>query len=250
MKLLIGSPAFGGQVTCGYLKSLLPVISELTSRGIQVDLHMLETESLITRGRDTVATHALTKGYDKLLFIDADMIFTTENVLKLLASKRDIVGGTYPLKNYPITINFNPLPEHRDLFGVERYQDNYLAWVAEYADENGEAEVMHIPTGFMLIDCKVFAALSYKVPWYQAYEADTKTILTSYEFFPAGVTDNQYESEDWNFCSIARANGFKIYLQTQAVNTHVGTHAYRLGNHAVVGQQPVIPLRKTSRQAP
>jgi hypothetical protein len=249
VKLLIGSPAFGGQVTCGYLKSLIPALDGLSSRGIQVDLHMPETESLIPRGRDTVATRALTKGYDKLLFIDADMIFTFENLMKLLESKRDIVGGTYPLKSYPITINFNPLPEHRDLFGVDRQQDNYLAWVAKYADENGEAEVMHLPTGFMLIDCKVLAALTYKVPWYQAYEADTKTITTSYEFFPAGVTDNQYESEDWNFCSIARENGFKVYLQTQAVNGHIGTHVYRLGSHMIAGQQPVIPSGKVRTKA-
>lgn len=250
MKLLIGTPSYGGVVTCGYLKSLLPVITELSSKGVQVDLHMLETESLISRGRNTVATHALTKGYDKLLFIDADMIFTFENVMRLLNSKRDIIGGTYPLKNYPITINFNPLHEQRDLFGTDRFHDNYLAWVAKYADENGEAEVMHIPTGFMLVDCKVLAALTYKVPWYQNYEPDTKTMAMNYDFFPVRVLDNQHESEDWAFCSIARENGFKVYLQTQAVNIHVGTHAYRLGNHATIGQQPLIPIRKTSRQTP
>lgn len=244
MKLLIGTPAYGGQVTVDYLQSLIPTLTHLGNDGIQVGLHMQKSESLISRGRNTCAMAAIKGGYDKLLFIDADIVFTYEKVKMLLNSKKKIVGGTYPLKNHPITLNFNPLQHQRALFGDNRQQDNYFEWVKEYADPNGEAEVEHIPTGFMLIDMQVFAKLSHIVPWYQTFMPDLKAYDQSFDFFPVGTREHQYESEDWAFCRIAREAGFGVYLQTKAVCGHVGTHTYGFGQHIVVGQEPLIPKGK------
>lgn len=241
MKLLIATPAYGGQVTTGYLVSLLETFALLREAGIDVEVYTIGTESLISRGRNSCAKYAIDGGFDKLLFIDADLIFSFENVKRLLESDKLIVGGTYPLKNFPITLNFNPLVEHRDLFGQARQQDNYLAWCAKYAQANGEAEVEHIPTGFMLIDMQVFARLSHSVQWYENFNADTRTRALYYDFFPVRVVDHQYESEDWAFCSLARAAGFSIWLQTRAVCGHIGTYSYGLGAHIVSGQPPLIP---------
>jgi len=237
---MIATPAFGGQITTGYAISLISTLFRLNELGHETHVHMQGGESLISRGRNLCATDALTGGFDKLLFIDADMTFTPERVEMLLNSKRDIVGGTYPLKSFPVTINFNPLVEQRDLFGPHRQQDNYMEWVAKYADENGEAEVMHIPTGFMLIDCKVLAKLTYIVPNYGQFHPDKKTTAHYYDFFPVGTRFGEYESEDWAFCRVARENGFGVYLQTRAVNGHIGTHEYNLGQHVIIGQQPLI----------
>lgn len=243
MKLLVATPSYGGVVTCQYLKSLIPCLAHMGELGIEAHIHMLESESLISRGRNTCAMFAINGGYDKLLFIDADMIFTWENLKRLLDSKKKIVGGTYPLKNHPITLNFNPLEHQMDLFDQDRQQDNYMQWVSKYADPAGEAEVRHIPTGFMLIDMEVFAKLSHIVPWYQTFQPETKEKTHSFEFFPVGVRENEYESEDWAFCRIARENGFPVYLQTQAVCGHVGIMHYGLGQHIIVGQSPLITQR-------
>lgn len=247
MRLLICTPAYGGMVTSQYLKSLIPVLAHLQAEGIETSLHMEESESLISRGRNTCAMYALKNGYDKLLFIDADMIFTYEDVKRLLDSKELIVGGTYPLKAHPITLNFNPLEDQRDLFGEHRQQDNYFEWVKKYADENGEAEVAHLPTGFLLIDCKVFAKLSYVVPWYQTFSPEFKIKEQFFDFFPVRVVNHEYESEDWAFCSIAREHGFRVVLQTQAVNKHTGTLHYSLGQHIITGQQPIIPKKTVTK---
>ncbi len=241
MKVLIATPAYGGMVTTRYLHSLIQTLAWCNSQDIDTELHMQESESLISRGRNTCGTYAIKNGFDKMLFIDADMIFTPEKVKMLLDSNEKIVGGTYPLKNHPITLNFNPLQDQRDLFGDHRQQDNYIAWVKKYADKNGEAEVMHIPTGFMLIDTEVLAKLTYKVPWYQSFQPETKQTTTYYDFFPVRVQDNQYESEDWAFCSIAREHGYKVVLQTKAVCGHTGVMHYGLGQHIISGQEPLIP---------
>lgn len=201
---------------------------------------MQGSESLINRARNTDATYALTHGYDKVLFIDADMVFSYDKMKLLLESDKQIIGGTYPLKAHPITLNFNPLIEHRDLFGTDRQMSNYKEWIDKYADENGEAEVMHVPTGFLLIDTKVLAKLTYATDWYANFNPELKTQTTYYDFFPTTVVDHQLRSEDWGFCELAREDGFKVFLQTRAICGHVGTMTYGIGQHIVIGQEPLI----------
>jgi hypothetical protein len=240
VKLLIATPAYGGMVTTGYLTSIVPVMQLLREEGVHVELYTLSSESLIPRGRNTCIQRAIDGYFDKVLFIDADLTFTYEKVKMLLNSDKDLVGGTYPLKAFPICPNFNPLEDQRDLFGLNRQQDNYMQWVNKYADTNGEAEVLHIPTGFMLIDMKVFAKLSHVVPWYQTFQPETKQHRQHFDFFLSGVKGHEYESEDWAFCRIARENGFKVYLQTRAICGHIGNITYGLGSHIIIGQEPLI----------
>jgi hypothetical protein len=234
MKLIIATPAFGGMVTLGYMNSVIPTMMRLRDEGIHVELYTLGTESLISRGRNTCAMRAINGGFDKLLFIDADIVFTYEKVKMLLDSEAMIVGGTYPLKAFPIIQNFNPLVAHRDMYGRDRQMSNYAEFVHKYADENGEVEVMHIPTGFMMIDIRVLAKLSHIVDWYQSFQPETKETAQAFDFFPVRVREHQYESEDWAFCEIARAAGFKIILQTKAVCPHTGTHVYGTGQHVII----------------
>jgi len=242
VKILISTPCAGGKAEAGYIDSLLATVAHLGNEGHVVAIKMQRTESLINRGRNTDATYALLNGFDCIFFVDSDMVFDYVDFKRVLNSKRSIVGGTYPLKNFPITLNFNPLPQHSDLYGRDRRQNNYLAWVEKYADENGEAEVRHVPTGFLKVDTKVLADLTYKVPWYQNFNPDVKTTTTYYEFFPTHVVDHELLSEDWGFCEIARANGFPIYLQTRSVTGHVGSWTFRLGQHELIeAQKPLIP---------
>ncbi len=233
MRVLLATPAFGGLVTTQYLESMIHTIVALSADGIEGGL-FTPWDSLISRARNTCALQAIRQNYDKLLFIDADMIWTPEMVRMLLKSEAKVVGGTYPLKTFPIVVNFNPLPEQRDLFGRDRELDNYRAWCEKYADPvTGEAEVAHIPTGFMLIDLEVFAKLSHTVPHYATYHADLREHSVSYDFFPCGTHGQEYESEDWGFCRLVREAGFKVMLQTKIVTGHTGVHHYHLGEHMI-----------------
>jgi len=239
MKLLISTPCAGGLATTGWVESILVATAHLRDEGHEVVVKMQGKESLINRARNTDATFALTEGFDKCFFIDSDIVFSWAQMRSVLLSKEKIVGGTYPLKNFPVTLNFNPLLEQRDLFGKSRSLTDYAAWTHKYADrDSGEAEVMHLPTGFLCVSTEVFAKLSYVVPWYRSYMSDTKTVMTSYEFFPTSVVDHQLESEDWGFCRLAREAGFRIVLQTRAVTRHIGSWTFTHGQHGVI-ERPI-----------
>lgn len=228
-----------------YVLSLLTVVKKLEQDGWNVSVKMTANESLINRGRNTDSTEALIFGFNKILFIDSDIIFDYAKVRLLLDSGKEIIGGTYAVKAFPVTLNFNPLPDQCDLFSQNRQQENYFQWVEKYADSEGVAEVRHVPTGFLLVDTRVLAKLSHKVPWYRSFDTARKQHENYYEFFPTSVVGEQLLSEDWGFCHVARENGFKVHLQTRAVVGHIGTHTYGLGQFQyVMGQEPLIPRGK------
>lgn len=211
MRILIATPCFGGQLTTQYLGSALQTVHGFMSDDISHAFYLLDNESLIPRARNKCAQYALDKGYDKLLFIDADMVWKYEDVQRLLKSEHKIVGGTYPLKMYPIKLNFNPLPEAK----VESLPE--------------EVEVRHLPTGFMLIDRSVLETLIDEgAESYTTLDAVTGQTVECHDFFPVGVKEERYLSEDWGFCELARSAGFKIYLNTKVILGHIGTHQYKV----------------------
>lgn len=244
MKVLIATPAYGGQVTTSYFQSVLRSADALRAAGIDFHVMTLSQESLIPRGRNICAKQAIVGGYDRLMFIDADLSWEPEDLLRVLRSDKRVVAGTYPVKTFPITLNLNPTEETaKDFPASDRGQDSYFNFIRKHADENGEVEVFHVPTGFMNIEVKLLVELaeSGAVEKYMAFDAARQQREVYFSFFPSGATDGRYVSEDWAFCEIVRQQGIPVYLQSQSICAHVGTFAYGLGSHIIIGQKPLIP---------
>ena len=154
-KILIGTPCGGGHVTNNYLASYkrstdpLEIRRQMVLRDIalytnnlqrgmippesvpqalqaiqalqneqlyEVGLYTLAQESLLARGRNHVAQKAMTEGWDKLFFIDADSEWTPEDFMKIISSPYPLTSGTVPLKTYPIVLNYLPFKADQDRF--------------------------------------------------------------------------------------------------------------------------------------
>lgn len=228
MNILIATPCYGGTLTTNYFASALETCQFLQSEGIEYGFLTLSTESLIPRGRNRCVSYAINNGFTHLLFVDADMIWNTEHIKRLIRAKKQVIGGTYPIKAWPVCLNLNPLPDKgRDVFGDKRDAMAFAELKAKYADENGVLEVKHVPTGFLLIDCSVFNKLKDKVHKYTTLDAATGTRAEHCDFFPIGVTpQGEYLSEDWAFCELLRSNDVSVYLHTDCVLGHTGVHHY------------------------
>ncbi len=235
MKILISTPCFGGQLTKDYVASMNVCLAHAAQEGLITDwqIHYQGTESLIPRGRDRSANLFMELGFDKLLSIDADISWTYEDFRRIITSDKDVVGGVYPLKCFPIVANFNPLPDrgteyfstHRGI-GLNELEE----FSAKYADPvTGEAEVRHVPTGFLCITKKVFEELAKTVPVYWSFQPDTGETKGFFQFYPSGVHGKEYESEDWGICRLAAEAGFKVHLNTKIRLGHTGNHTYRMG---------------------
>lgn len=242
LSILIATPAYGGLVTTEYLNSLLSTMLYFAQNKIDAHVYTLKNESLIPRGRNQCAWYALAQGpngqpFDKVLFIDADMGWEVSDVERLLKSHKRVVGGVYPVKQYPIELACNALVEHREVFPHnKRSVESLLELRRQFANHIGEVEVRHIPTGFMLVDTSVFIDLIPHVRSYIGMDWQKRQNVRMWDFFPIGPADASgdcvYESEDWAFCSLVRKHfpDEGVWLNTHVVTKHSGAHTFSAGN--------------------
>src|ERR1700761_4079178 len=97
--ILVATPCFGGQVTSLYTLSLLALQRACAEIGVGLSFRLIAGDSLITRARNLAVQQFLASPEaTHLLFIDADIGFSPEQALALLAADKEICGAVYPLK--------------------------------------------------------------------------------------------------------------------------------------------------------
>ena len=105
------TPCYMGQVSSGYLHSLLNFWPYAIQNGIPFTLETLPNCSLISLGRSVILARALKdKSWTHVLWIDADLRFKSEYIHSMILDDKDIVGGLYPKKGLPIDFASSPAP--------------------------------------------------------------------------------------------------------------------------------------------
>src|SRR5579864_9406954 len=98
--LVVATPCFGGQVSSIYASSIFQLqraVRSLSNMDLQIELR--DGDALITRARANLMTLFLDNpAATHLLFVDADIGFTAEQVFRLIESGADVVAGVYPIK--------------------------------------------------------------------------------------------------------------------------------------------------------
>lgn len=230
--LFIATPCFGGLVTTGFMSSILKLIPYLEQYGISVSLNLLGRDSLVTRSRNTLVSHFLTmEEATHLMFIDADITFEPELVLRMLAFDQDVVGGMYPAKTRCWDAPGN-------IRGREDMSTATLHYVGKFCDvpelERCGPFVTgdYCATGFMMIKRHVIERL---------IEAHPERTYTSDHVYAPNKSGRQYSalfecmidpetreylSEDFGFCRLWRALGGKIWLDSEGSLIHTGVHDF------------------------
>ena len=97
-KLFIGTPCYGGMITADYFKSCLQLTALAATKKIELQFGTIGNESLITRARNTLVQLFMDGDYTHLLFIDSDLAFNPEAVIRMLEYDKDVTTGIYPRK--------------------------------------------------------------------------------------------------------------------------------------------------------
>ena len=245
-KIFIGTPCYGGMITANYFKSCIQLVSLAASKKIELQFGTIGNESLITRARNTLVQLFMDGDYTHLLFIDADLAFNPEAVLRMLEFDKDVVTGIYPRKTIDWTKVKTKLRDNPDMS-----EDELLASSLQYnlnvydpkkiLFQKGFIEVMDGPTGFMLIKRDVFVRMAKVYPELkfvpdqhinQPHEKDfeySKTSHWNYTFFDTMIEPQtkRYLSEDYAFCRLWQNIGGKIYADITSGMTHYGNYAFR-----------------------
>lgn len=246
IKLVIGTPCYGGMVNEGYLQSMFDFTSQSTARGMQVMLITMANESLITRGRNEIVNMFMrTPDATHLMFIDADITFKSQYILDMLAADKDVIAGSYPLK----TINWEGIKQMQDsmngeasveqlkkasvhtVINVTRPDQDLVNQQQTVQVVNGLVEVYDAGTGFMLIKREVIEKMQNAYPETMYYsDKDFSLDLAErkrYALFDTMIDqDGRYLSEDYTFCRRWQGLAGKIYVDIRAVLNHTGTHTF------------------------
>ena len=151
--------------------------------------------SIVAEGRNGGVQMARDAGCDYVFFLDSDMTFPVDTLLRLLVRELDIVCATYSRRTPPLTPLGDILPK-------------------QPADAPpGLVEMLRVPTGCLLIKMSVFDRL--KAPYFR---------------FRVDETAGKIIGEDYDFSDRIRAEGYRIWcdpILSKAV-AHLGQQIFMI----------------------
>ena len=214
-KIYVSIPCIDGKI---HQKTVLtlPTITQ------KHELHykFIENCSLVVKSRQDAFAMFLKSGMDYLLFVDSDEVLGPPGILDHMIEvcpPESIIGGLYAKK---------ALDQHglAPLNGVPINED-----VLPKLD-GSLLEMKYLPTGFMLTSR---AAAEKIAASYENLSYTDHVLGKSYAVFnciltkdSSGVT--RFASEDFSYCTRARAAGVKVYADTYAMIGHIGQFLYHI----------------------
>lgn len=207
--VLITTPAYGGLVTIGYLKSVIGILDLCDRSGIQADTLLVGGEAAITRGRSNLAATFLKTGFEVMAFLDADIEIDAADFLKLLRLDKSVRGAAVSLKT----------ADHSEMLNV--YLDGERVKRAEMPAEPFECQFLG--GAVMFIKREVIETLS-RIPELQYHD---NVVGDAAHIFAEQIVDGCLESEDYAFCSRAREYGFSVWCDPSVVCGHTGPSTWR-----------------------
>ena len=231
MKVYIATPMYGGSCKSNYVASLYDLVLKLQAQGHVIQYDILTNESLITRARNSIVHNFLKTDFEKLLFIDADQGFNSDDIIKMLETDVDIIAAISPMKdiNWDLVAKANAagVPDHIPLSSYFAVNPDPSVKAFEISQP---LEVINIGTGLMSISRRVFEVLA---PTRDAYGAHLKGAVISkdpenmvLEFFKTEIDDGVLLSEDYYLCKEWRKLGNKVYAAPWVRITHSGDYTF------------------------
>lgn len=245
--IFIATPCYGGQIGEPYFRSMMRLAILCNKYDIKYTISTLANESLITRGRNTLVSFFMeNKDATHLFFIDADIEFQPEDLLRQVAYDKPVVVGAYPKKaiNWDSIISAARNPDlDENSQTIEGHSSNYVVNFDFLKDENGNrtpqvqivdnlVRLKDAGTGFMCIKKEVIQQMMDAHPdlkYVNDINVDSKFEPFMYALFDTMIDpeSRRYLSEDYMFCRLWQNMGGDVYLDPRTALNHVGHYTFR-----------------------
>lgn len=226
-KVFLSTPCYGGLCLEKYMIGIIKLQLHLIKHGIQLYIDTTENESLVHRARNVAVGRFMQKtDADYFMFIDADVDFDPDSVLRLVNSGHDIAVACYPKKCVMWDQAASAVKGGDDRNMAMLSSSLVLNFGASRRPvENGFIEILDGPTGFMLIKRDVFTKLEEKFPELWCKNDHQNRDFDDYHACFDCMIDpetKRYLSEDYAFCRRWQQCGGKIYADINTTLGHVG----------------------------
>lgn len=186
-----------------FVQSLVALVLRTT---VQVQIGW-SCDPSVERARNILTANFLETDCTHILFVDADIGFSAEDVARVSSHDLPIVGGMYPLKNLEPAV---------------QWCGNGLQPGEAPVRGDGLTPVKYLGTGFLCIRRDVFETIIAHEGRAIAYRQDFAPHRREYAFWRQGVCNDRFLTEDWMFCQRWRELGGEIFADTSVVLRHAG----------------------------
>lgn len=211
-KLFVALPAYDFKVSLKLAVSLARLAQQLPQHGVDLSIGSICGCSVVSRARNLLVRDFLDTDSTDLMFIDADINFEPDSVLRLMAwatdPKKGIVGGV-PRTRKTDKVYIAQLDQDEEGVTMNRM---------------GLVRAKRIATAFMLVRREVFERLVNENPQWNYHDHNTDKLLNA--VFDFLVTEEGYMGEDYLFCDRARAIGYEIWVDPTIKLGHMGVQEY------------------------
>ena len=208
VKLFIATPAFDGKTHVQYAVSLAETCTFLSTLGINIQLKINASGSLLVAERNRLIKQFLATDCTHILCIDSDLGWDALYLKTLLEYDLDFVAGLYPARGEK-TFIFRPATK-QDKSLIKHESKNVL-------------KMEYIPAGFMLIKRHVLERMiaHFSHLYFEPLNQDLKH-ENGYCLFNTEVIDKQFWGEDYVFSKRVREAGFDIWVDPMIKFNHAG----------------------------
>lgn len=244
--IFIATPCYGGQIGEPYFRSMMRLCILCNKYDIPYTVSTLANESLVTRGRNTLVSFFMENTQaTHLFFVDADIEFNPEDMLRMVAYDKPIVVGAYPKKavNWDSIIRAARKDETETAQTIEGHSSNYVVNFEFNLDENGNripqvqivdnlVKLKDAGTGFMCIKKETIQQMFDAHPelkYANDINVDKKFEKHMYALFDTMIDPDsrRYLSEDYTFCRLWQQMGGDVWLDPRTALNHVGHYTFR-----------------------
>lgn len=223
--LLIACPSYNDTISVPTMKGIIELSLLLKKEKIPYNFFNVSGDSLVCRARNMVIASFIKTGFSHMIFIDTDIGFTPNDVLKMMATGHEVVGGFYPKKK----LCFDSIAQKAKGGSGHPYEYVTTLEGTKFNLNKGCIEVKEIGTGFLMLRrtaidklIKAYPNLKYKTQ----YCTPEQNPEDFYAFFDTAIVDDIYLSEDYYLCHLWRKLGNKVYGFIDAKLTHTGGFYY------------------------
>lgn len=202
MKVLITTPTHDGRLDARYVDALITTERMFAGIGVECNHLFMMGDAIVQKARNELLQMTREIAPDKVLMIDADMLWNPQDAVRLAMSEADFIGAAGRLKT-----------DSERIFA-------YIPMPGEEPDANGIIKCKTLGAAFLCVSKRAVGAIWEAAPRYDRLGVEYRAA------FGVEIVDGELYGEDAALCRLWRDAGGDVLLDTTIALGHIGEKVY------------------------